>query len=201
MLSLLLLLTAAVLPQPVAAAAKKHGKCALRGSKTLAADAGGRVFARSDAYEQQYVYACLYRSGRRFPIGDNPHDDLVSIDLVALASPFVAYGETWRSSQGSYETLERLDLRSGRILALTQSTTEGGDGGIDQVVATHRGAVAWIGLSSDAGDVLKVEKRDSSGHAILDPGPGVEAGSLAVTRSGRRLYWSNGGQARSAPLR
>jgi hypothetical protein len=200
-LSLLLVLTAPVLAHGAGAAAKKHGKCSMPGSKTLAADSRGRVFAKYNSDEEQYVYACLYRSGRRFPIGQNPHDDFVSIDLLALASPFVAYGETWRSSHGSYESVERLDLRSGRIRLLAESSTEGGDGGVDQLVATQRGAAAWLVYVEDASAVLRVEKLDAAGHAVLDPGPGVEAGSLAVTRSGRRVYWSNGGQPRSAALR
>jgi hypothetical protein len=195
-----LLLAVSVPQSDAAATAKKNSKCTLRGSKTLAADARGRVFEKDHA-DGAYIYGCLYRTGRRFAIGDNPHDDFLSIDALALASPFVAYGETTASTIGTYEIVERLDLRNGRIKDVTDSKREDPDPGIDQVVLTPRGAVAWIGYGNDYTDILKVEKLDAAGHALLDPGPGVENGSLAVTRSGRRLYWSNGGEPRSAVLR
>jgi len=63
------------------------------------------------------------------------------------------------------------------------------------------GSVAAI-LATDHGDRtrrLRVAKHDLDGYAVLDEGPDIDPESLA--RSGQRLYWTRGGEPRSAVLR
>jgi hypothetical protein len=199
-LALLLVLTLA-LPATAGAAAKRHGKCAMKGSKTLAADARGRVFEKLNR-DGEFLYGCLYRTGRRFPLGENPHDDEVSIDILALTSPYVAYGETDRTPYGSTEFLARIDLRNGREKDVGDGfSTLNADGPIEELLVTRGGALAWTYTGLSDPPALTVEKLDADGRSVLDPGPGVDHGSLAATPGGHRVYWSNGGQPRSAPLR
>src|SRR3954465_5452106 len=99
------------------AEAKRHS-CAPRGSKVLTSDKRGRVFwlKKPDGYRS--VFGCLYRTGVKHALGDNPHGYDNHIGRVRLASPYVAFMESSISSQAQGEILRGLDLRSGRTVEL-----------------------------------------------------------------------------------
>jgi hypothetical protein len=67
---------------------------------------------------------------------------------------------------------------------------------------SSEGAVAWIVSGRpDDDDYFYVQKTDGTadGQVVLDEGAAIDPRSLAI--SGRRIYWTNGDQVRSAVLR
>jgi hypothetical protein len=182
---------------PLTAEAADRGKCAKRGSKTVTADKRGRVFYVQNRFEERRYYGCLYRIGRRFPIGDNPHDELNTLERVVLASPFVAYVVASPASGRSNERLDRVDLRTGSFVGVASES----DDRLGRHVLTRSGAMAWTTLHYGVNRFQEVEKLDADGEAILDSGPELDPASLALSRASGRVYWMNAGSARSARLR
>ena len=184
-------LAAVLLAAPAAEAKKRH--CPSRGH-TLAADARVRVF-EIDGRDEARLYACVHRTGRtrRVPTDGD------AFGSVRIAYPFVAYvEETAVSGFGAAEDLERFDLRvaaSDTIVSVGGTT---GVGIVDYVLA-RSGAVAWTAITG--GHEVYVEKHDADGDAVLDQGFDIDGDSLALTRSGRRVYWMRGGAPRTATLR
>jgi len=180
-------------------AAKRH-TCKARGSETVRADEGGRVYTREHprtGYETHY--ACSYRSGTHWDM--NQDDD--NVTAITLASPYVAFLRYNVDSHIASSDLYVLDMRTGRERFLAEFRREPDDpAGEDfgQAVLSRSGAVAWTTVRVGDG-ATRLSKRDRDGRAVLDPGPGVDAGSLALSPSGRRLYWSNAGEPRTSRLR
>jgi hypothetical protein len=170
--------------------AKKH-HCNPPGAKSVARDERGRVYY-IDRDGLQYYYACLYRTGRTRPVGDNPHDIDLDIVAVRLASPYVAFKQFYRSSQGTATDLSRLDMRTGRTVNLEPLD------GIRRFVVTSFGAVVWI---HPADGEVEVKKIDSDGRATLDQGTNVPGRSLQLSEDGHRVRWRTDGQPKSARLR
>jgi hypothetical protein len=55
------------------------------------------------------------------------------------------------------------------------------------LVVGHRGWVAWAARSDD--NTVAIVKKDSAGLATLDEGADIVPGSLAVSESGKIVYW------------
>jgi hypothetical protein len=190
---------ACLLLVPLGVDAAKPVKCSKRGSVTEARDLRARIFTvdypRAD--ETRY-YGCLYSTGRVWEL-PSYRTYTNYLNHVALSPPYVAYGDAGSSSMASSESVWVFNLRTGKATdgPNFQSPTI-----LHQLVLTRFGAIAWIsyapGLPPPGGEV---EKLDRDGRTKLDPGPDIGPNSLALTRSGYRVYWSNGGQARLAPLR
>jgi hypothetical protein len=165
------------------------------------ADAGGRVFKLTDKLGDETYYACSYRVGKRWDISDT-----YDISRVRLASPYVAFVRWDVGSRISEYDLYVVDLRTGTERHAAEFRSEPfsvSSDRIRQFVLSRRGRVAWIRETS--GETVatsrRVEAFGPSGATTLDPGPGVDAGSLALTSAGRRLYWTNAGEPRSTQLR
>jgi hypothetical protein len=187
-------MTAVVLAaQPVAAATKKERRriCAARGA-TLASSRLARVFL-VDRDGDRSLYGCMRSDGRLQLLatwyscgcstGDDPDPSvrLRARRFVELTE-YESCGPQPAPDCGGEATTLR-DLRSRHEAAV--------QGALVQVVAGPAGAFAF----SDGRVVLVA----GDGIAlVLDPGPGVEPGSLAFART--RLYWTRDGLPRSAPL-
>jgi hypothetical protein len=65
------------------------------------------------------------------------------------------------------------------------------------IVAKPDGAVAWIAETGEPTE-YQVHAVDSSGSRTLASGKDIDSGSLAL--AGNTLYWTQNGQATSAPL-
>jgi hypothetical protein len=182
----LLLLIMLALPAVAPAATKQERRrvCAERGF-TVASTASARVF-EVDRDGDHALYGCLRANGRLrllaswfscdCSVGDDPAP---SAEL--LAGRFVAL--TRYPSCGPFPcetgpTYSLRNLRSGRAVAP--------QGPVSQV-ERGQGFFAYAD-----GRVVIVDGRR---ERVVDAGPGVEPGSLAV--AGRRLYWMRDGQPRS----
>ncbi len=182
------------------AEAAKRKPCAAAGSKTVRADTHGRAFRVRRQGTRKY-YACLYRSWRRVRIAPDPGDYVTNL---GLASPFVVFLSEQPTSQIASHELKRVDIRSGATVTVAWFGHHyEGINALEDLVPTRRGTVAWIRNHWLGGEQPRrsVGKFEAGSQSTVDPGPDVGTGSLAVTRSGDRLYWTNAGEARSAPLR
>jgi DNA-directed RNA polymerase subunit N (RpoN/RPB10) len=159
-----------------------------------------------DSYGHRSFYACLYRTGRRRPVGDNPHDVYNEIRGVKIASPYVAYVARWTSSQTVDDFLVRLDVRTGRDRQLDQiavwryccSVLEQ----LRRFLVTPFGAVVWARYREDNPRPMgEIRKIDHAGVGTLDRGREIPAHTLRLNRTGHRVYWENAGKQRKARLR
>jgi hypothetical protein len=202
-LALVIFLLAFVALTP--AAAQRH-TCVLKGAKTAVSDKHARVFYVQKRDDVRFYYACLYRTGRMWALGSNPHYYGNQIGRVRLASPYVAFAEASISSQAQGEILNRLDLRSGRTVDLDGffmgNCCEFGET-LLRFLVTRSGAVVWLRHVADTTQPGQrtVWKFDKGGKASLDSGQYIPARSLRLNSSGHRIYWENDGAQRSARLR
>jgi hypothetical protein len=193
-----LLLAVAAFPSHAAAAKR----CALKNSKTVAQNDRVRVFTRRINDDDIRWYGCLFSRNRRFVLTDvwPGWAEVVDSDV---AGRFVALVEFTSNSHYLYDHVRRFDLRTGA------STTLGCSGGdyddpnprseISHVVVTGRGAVAWEQhVPQQGSDPRYVVAYDTRGRRIVDPGPLVDPGSLAVDSG--VLTWRNAEEQRSDPL-
>jgi hypothetical protein len=187
--SLLAAVAAALFAAPAQAATKRERICAKRGV-TVVSSKTARVF-EVDREGNRSLFGCM-RSGGRLQLlstwfscdcstGDEPAPaaDLHAGRYVEVTE-FEACGPIPDPSCGGSSTALR-DLGKRRNLSP--------QGDVTQVVA--RGTHAAY---ADGRVVLLVGGEER----VVDPGPGLEAGSLALSLT--RLYWTRNGAPFSAPL-
>ena len=190
-LTCLLLLLAAAWAQPAAAATKKERQriCAKRGS-TVDSSKLARVFS-VDHQGDQSMFGCMRSNGRLqllstwfscgCSIGDDPTPGAeLHAGRFVEVTEFASCGPVPDPSCGGSTTSLR-DLRTRRTFSVTAD--------VSQVVVRGR-FVAYAD-----GRVVLV---DGAKETVLDPGPGIEDGSLAF--SSTRLYWIRDGQPQTALL-
>ena len=202
-----ILVTAAVAITPASASGAAGGHCSRRRSVTVRADAGGRIFrVNRDGFDE--YYGCLYSKGIPWSIGDDDGGPFDEVDGVKLASPYAVIAQGFGSGDsGVFDDLNRVDLRNGHEVQLDEfgvpagGCCPGSSFFLNEVLVTHFGAVAWLLASADPPPQPNlVRKHDHTGPATLDSGM-VREHSLGLSHTGRTLYWTNGSQRRSAPLR
>ena len=199
--SLLAALAACVLAGPAQAKARPHraaATCDARGSTTVALNPRVRVYVsapRSDT-DRHVLVGCLLRGGYKLHLGSwlscgcSRGDE--SAPQVWLRGAVVAVNQyscppdpSLGDCVGGAWTLA---LRSGRTL---RSATTGSS--VAALAIGPRGAFAYV---SSGGAVVK---SDASGEdVVLDPGPGIDPGSLAV--GGAWVYWTRDGVPHGARL-
>jgi hypothetical protein len=192
--------------------ARAADMCATDGT-TIAADSIARVYGRSipPAFVAFGVYGCLYGHAPLAIASESaPMNPLFK---VALSGRYVAVAADTFQPFFAQATLRVFDLRAGRTIRQPPSATSGPSGislrsnsliTIRDVVLSGK-AVAWIVQvrnlrgqveTPDLYEVLRVDRR----RAVLDSGPRIAPGSLAISSNGRRIYWLDGAAIRSAPL-
>jgi hypothetical protein len=190
-LALACLLILAASAQPAAAATKKERQrtCAKRGF-TVASSKAARVF-EVDREGDHSMYGCMRSNGRLQLLSswfscDCSVGDEIAPDVELHAGRFAEVTEYASCGPfpepncgGSSATLR--DLRTRRDHPVQDE--------VAQVLARGR-TFAYAD-----GRVVLVERRTAR---VVDPGPGIEDGSLAFSRT--RLYWMRDGQPNSAPL-
>lgn len=177
---------------PAAAAAKPQGKpCVARGpATTWAKSLEARVYVRGG--DDEVLVGCNRLSGRRTvlarwfscecSIADEPDPQ------VWLAGRHVAVNQYFCPPDASRcsGSMRVFDLRSGRALYGVIT------GALIDLVIKPNGSIGYL-----LGQQLY--RYDSRGPQLLDEGPGIDGGSLAVNRT--RLYWLHDNVPRTAPLR
>jgi hypothetical protein len=186
------LLAAAALA-PATAVAKPQGKpCAVRGSATVAQSPQVRVYERGN--DNHVLVGCNRRSGRRTVLASWYSCDCSIGDEIApqvwLAGRHVAVNRYSCSPIDPMSpctgTMEVTDLRTGRVRYSADA------GGFIGLVIKPNGSVAFV-LGQQ---LIRIDTR---GTALLDQGPGIDSGSLAVNRT--RVYWLHDNIPQSASLR
>jgi hypothetical protein len=160
------------------------------------------------------LHACVYSADHavvlpqqgRFRIeGQNGTADIDS-RLVRLAGRYVAYSSKWTAdSDSAHSTIrQRVYVYDARFPDLKNRSDEHGDGAVDALVLKHNGSAAWT-FTSFPGSALPdtityVYKMDTTGDGEqqLDesrtfgdpPHYTIDAGSLALSANGLRLFWT-----------
>ena len=180
-----------LLPASAAAAPPAAGPCTAKtAATTWAKSLQARVYVRGG--DNEVLVGCNRLSGRRTvlarwfscecSIADEPDPQ------VWLAGRHVAVNQYFCPPDASpcRGTLRVFDLRSGRGLygAVT--------GALIDLVIKPNGSIGYL-----LGQQLY--RIDSRGPTLLDEGPGIDGGSLAVNRT--RLYWLHDNVPRTASLR
>jgi hypothetical protein len=168
--------------------------CAARG-QTVVANRFVRVFRINHPVVGSRVYHVCDLRRHRSRLLDRD-DDGDGLQRVALAGRRVAYEYAVcddPESGGCEHGMYRSDIRRRRPALVTRVAADA-DMATDLVI-TRTGAMAWIVGVLATGRQLVA---DGAGVRTLETGDALEAGSLAV--AGRRVYWTSGGEARSALL-
>ena len=174
-------------------------RCKLpRGATLLAASAQARVFATVDREGHPApAYACNRRTGRRFRL-DNPGSG-ARVLAPQAAGPYVAYELQSYSGESVGYTFHRLDVLEAKRRQLG-SWSEEADETLWDFQLLGSGALAWSEIT-DRGEVGEVWLWGEGGRQRLDSGPPALAMSFAVSDNRRRVYWTSGGEPRTALLR
>jgi hypothetical protein len=135
------------------------------------------------------AYACL-AGGRPQAVAETSNDLAINeARPQLLGGPFAVY-ELKFAWKEVFRSLRVVDLRSGGRTAET-----GLAGVFMQAVVSPSGALA-IGERVDDRQQIRLVRGEA--EQVLDSGPGVDGGSLAV--AGSTLTWRTGGETRSAPF-
>jgi hypothetical protein len=220
--ALLLSIALVSLVAPSSAEAAQRGRCAVKGSGTLARTSTVRVYRAPRVYG--VVYACNYRTNRRFRLGE-----FGDPGVIRVAGPFVGFVDgTGGSSSGSFTVVSTLNTKTGREQHLAslrsdsrpqQSPSLGDvDESVTDLVQGANGALAWIvevttyvecgkdmlGFptacrSEKTYEVRILGRGHYSRHRVLESGPAIGPDSLA--RRGDTLRWRSGGKTVVRALR
>ena len=190
----------AVVPSGEADGARTSANaCQPSRSKTVLATSTARLYTRRTTNRDRDRVTTLFgcRSGRR-PVrmasrfaGVAEERFFGSERLVGGFASVVSFGSD-RGNEPLPQELRVFNLRRRRRTALV--TTKAG-ASISDVELQKSGSVAFIEDSTS----FEVRKHEGGKSTVLDSGPGIGPNSLAV--SGSTVYWTNGSQAKSAPLR
>ena len=191
--------------------------CSSTGSRTVYATSLGRVFTKPRRVREPvrggprfYTahYSCAHRYNRRFLLAESEFAGEDEYGPFRFAGPFLAYAffpscAACEERQGSVMVQS---LRTGRHLYDAEAIEhlDTGDESVTDLVVKRNGSVAWIAIhddppATDGEQDIEVNKRDRSGRARLDTGPGLGPRSLELR--GSTLSWSKAGQRVSATLR
>ena len=185
-----LLVACLVVPTSAAAAPSAAPPCRAGGSSTVAKSLQARIYEHGG--DDRTLVGCNRLSGRRtvlarwFDCGCSIADE--PAPQVWLAARQVAVNEYFCPPDASpcSGTLRVFGLRTGRALYSAATGTL-----IDLVIKPN-GSIGYL-----LGQQLY--RIDSRGPLLLDEGPGIDGGSLAVNRT--RLYWLHDNLPRTASLR
>ncbi len=206
-LTLLGVLVLSLMSAPVGdAKTRRHpARCAVAGSKTVAASARIRVFkAVSKRDDLPSFYGCLYSRNNRIRLSvETDGTSTFRMRLLTLAGTYVAFAESQTSDEigdrpdqviaVNLATGARRTIRTGPNVAAQPPLPR-----VSDLVLTRSGSLAWIVALEGRNEV---HRRDigASADTVLDSGPEVQEGSLGLARS--LIYWTKGGLAASAPIK
>jgi hypothetical protein len=197
----LLVLALAVAPP---AAQGKAPDCATAGH-TVVANGQARVYRVGNAYDGKY-YGCRYRSERRKLLGyySGSSNNQLDTGFFRLRGRRVGFANLDFPGEGiTAWDAKVVDLRTREVTRHSDA-----NGGLDDLRLTGSGSLALLtddGSSTIDGDGIPnkvhaytVAKVERDGRTVLDRGKGIDPESLAVAR--HRVYWTRGGEPRSAGI-
>ncbi len=168
-----------------AAGGERTSRCWKRGV-TVLANQDARVYTAVDVNEEE-VWGCFRRRGSRaMNLGSfGPTNGITDVQLAGRFAGFVIHGAGCSRGTCMGDQVALADLRKG-----TQRWFPG-----RAFVLTNRGSLALLRDEPDGR--IAVIAIDRGGTRTLDAGA-IDPGSLA--RGGRRVYWLNAGEPRTALL-
>lgn len=180
---------------PAHAASSRSTACVPRGASIVEANAQATVFA-IDRDDQFTLYGCAGVGAKRRALatwfdcgcsrGDEPAPSVWLAGRVAAVNRWSC--DPSAPTESCAGATRSVSLKSGRRLRAVDSPGE-----VEELVLRRDGAFALV----RGGAVVAAT---SGGEEVLEPGPGYEPGSIALSVGGRRVYWTRGGVARSALL-
>jgi hypothetical protein len=190
-----------------AEAAKRPTGCHPRAAKTVIQNRNVRVFWVHDR-----LYAC--RSGvRRALLLARVHEGCPGessqgcddVGNVRLAGRFVAVHRYEWHPGGSSASVDLVDTaKRKRVRRWSTPSADELFGEVTDMELSSRGVAAFIARTAHSAPgadwTYEVRTLGAQDDAVLDSGPDVEQGSLALARDGT-LYWTRAGRVRSAALR
>jgi hypothetical protein len=186
------------------AQARSHVTC--RSGRTVQANAKVRVF-----WVGHRLYACASRARKPMllyeesvPCPADSSSGCDAVDGVRLASRYVAVAWEVQQRDGTSAAAVVFDvIARKRVRARYTPQQSGWSYGIDDMEVTSNGGLGVIEAAQHPGlypmpPTYEVRKRDANGSAVLDSGPDIDPGSLAL--SAGTLYWTRAGEAHSAAI-
>jgi hypothetical protein len=169
-----------------------------------------RLFTREDARRGTLsVYACLDSRNRRFLLSEEETEPGGSGDttaLPALAGAYVAYAlghfddsQRYNSAFKGYpEQVVAINLSTAAQLRFPAATGRSPSASVSDLVLSKSGSFAWIGSGPAGYEVHRFNVGDAA-DSVIDSGPDVQPGSLALARA--TIYWTKAAKPVSAPIR
>jgi hypothetical protein len=194
LLSLALCVTAVLLAVAPAASAGRSSKCQRAKTTTVGATGDLRVYYIGSELDGR-EYACWEQTGRTTYIGQLFGDERLIQDQV-VNGRFVAYlRRVCRRYEGDCRRsdVRVLNVRTGQVRSSPR-------GGVEfqsshGIVLDRSGVVAYIAGTTQS---YSVHRFDGVSDSVIDPGPTVEPGSIALANE--TLYWRDDGETLSAQL-
>ena len=188
-----------------AAPAVAATRCRPAHSRTVVASSYARVFVLPSGA----AYACVVRTGRRYRLArggevrlEGPGGGRAGPMLVGKRVAYVVAENA--PALGYFRALYVLDIAAARKRRLYEGNDDLG-WGPGPFRLFFDGVVGWSGRAQEApgtfDTVGEVWRGTTAGASVLDRGRGVDPASFAVSDDGRRLFWMNGDEPRSAPVR
>jgi hypothetical protein len=170
------------------AAGAASGPCAAPPSRTLAADAAGRVVRAEGS-----LFAC---AAGRAPQRLGAATGATRPVSLRLAAGRVVYGREGCGARGCSVAIRVLRLADGRAFVRARFA---GSAPLAGLTVSPRGAVALMLAGRCTGcSPARVVLIDANGTRVADSGPALDAGSLAA--AGPIVFWRHGGRPASARL-
>lgn len=163
---------------------------------------------KGDSTSERGYYACRIKTGKRYVLGGDDcfGNTLGSFGLYDLSGNYIAYdAHTCGDPEGESDA-KRLNVATGAKASFSaehEPLPGGGvqDHSITDILVRANGDMAWIARTRRIGgdDATRYDVRVSGDPAIrVDFGSDIVPDSLAY--SGNRIFWLNGGTAKSASL-
>lgn len=190
--------------------------CPTSGS-TVAQNQLVRVYTPPNSGETDPVYACRFKTGKPFKLDATKGPECQNtrrIGQTVLAGTMIAFQVTECELETAFDHLSVWNAKKRKQMVnlanvanipdAPASVTADGFTGIESLVLSPTGAVAWIGRGGyddkTTTDLLEVHRIPAGGKdAVLDSGADVLGDSLALARKGT-LYWTKGSVVRSGRL-
>jgi hypothetical protein len=172
--------------------------CGAGGPGTVYDDPEVRVFTRELNDEVERTVACSHLNGHRTRLSQDVEDTAWQhVENVTAPGGFLGYSVLigWKNASSGKACILRIKTGARRC---TYGAHVWGLG------ATRAGSLAWLANDpvNDDGDGVccSVYKRDAGSKDVvkLDTGSDIEKDSFAV--GGTRIYWTKGGETKSATM-
>lgn len=198
--------TATAPPLPVAKSVRAPG-CSLKGSKTIKANRGARVFKKVNKTGYGKVFGCRRSANRAFDlgfIGECQNNEEIRLAEVAGRRALLGIYEC--SLSAGWWNVALVNLGTGRHEFASSPIgspvpDEATFDALRRIVVASDGAVAWTATRSSGGVTSAVEVRrrmrgSASASILLDSGTDIDRDSLR--KRGRTLSWTKAGVRRTA---